>query len=253
MNRILRIAQVSDCHLPVSPDKDYRGINAYENLQRVLQKVAKFLPDLLIASGDLSEDASPESYAALKTYFDRLDVPVLALPGNHDEPALLAEAFPGSPIDEPQVTNHGAWQIIRMNSCIEGRPEGCLSSASLTQLRIVLMAEPERPRIIVLHHQPVLVGSPWIDKYRLQEPEAFLQMVDQYSSIKAVLWGHVHQEFACNQQDTLMLAGPSSAINSSPGEDKFTPDLRGPGFRWLLANDDAGLSSGVSWSDASAG
>ncbi len=94
VSRPLRIAQVSDCHLPASAGATYRGINAYENLELVLQKVADFAPDVVLATGDLSEDASPSSYRALKQYFSRyfssLEVNVLALPGNHDDPQSVA-------------------------------------------------------------------------------------------------------------------------------------------------------------------
>lgn len=245
MNPTLRIAQLTDCHLPASPDCDYRGINAYTNLELVLAKVREFGPDLILASGDLSEDASPSSYFALKAYLEQLQVPVLALPGNHDEPGLLAQTFPGSPVDDVVTSEPGDWQIIRLNSCIEGRPDGRVTASNLQQLAALLQAEPERDRIIVLHHQPVLVGSPWIDKYCLQEPEEFLQLVDKYSSIKAVLWGHVHQEFAVVRQGTQMLAGPSSAINSLPGKETFTADPGGPAFRWLLASEDGTLTTGV--------
>ena len=55
-------------------------------------------PDLLLATGDLSEDGSRTSYLALRNYLKPLGIPVLALPGNHDDPGLLAEVFPGSPV-----------------------------------------------------------------------------------------------------------------------------------------------------------
>ena len=78
MKPTLRIAQISDCHLPASPDIDYRWLDSYANLELVIGKVKEFEPDLIIASGDLSEDSSPSSYAALKTYFEQLYAPVLA-------------------------------------------------------------------------------------------------------------------------------------------------------------------------------
>lgn len=226
---------------------DYRGINAYENLQCVMQKVAKFSPHLLLASGDLSEDASPESYAALKTFFDQINVPVLALPGNHDDAGRLAQLFPGSPEASVSVSEHGDWQIVRMNSCIEKRPEGRLSAASQEQLAEILANDPQRPRLVVLHHQPMLVGSPWIDKYRLQEPQAFLDLIATAPGIKAVLWGHVHRVFEASWQGIDMLACPSSAINSLAGVDKFTADPQGPAFRWLTLGAEGSYESGITY------
>jgi Icc protein len=247
VKHVLRIAQVTDCHLPASPELQYRGVNAYENLQRVLQKVAKFSPDLLLASGDLSEDASAASYSALKDYFDLLNVPVLALPGNHDDPGLLAQLFPGSPETSISVSEHGAWQIIRINSCIEKRPEGRLTTACLDQLAEALEQNPMRPRLVVLHHQPMLVDSPWIDKYRLQDPQAFLDIVASAPAVKAVLWGHVHRVFETQWRGIKMMSGPSSAINSLAGVDKFTADPKGPAFRWLCLGAEGSVESGVTY------
>jgi len=239
------IAQITDCHLPADPQQEYRGINPHENLQGMLQKVRLLNPDLLLASGDLSEDGSQVSYEALQKYFEPLGIPVLALPGNHDDASLLAEAFPGSPINRISVSEHGPWQIIRLNSCLPGRPEGRLSEEALKELESFLENHKQRPKLIAVHHQPVTVGSPWIDKYRLFDPEAFLQIVDQFPEIKAVVWGHVHQVFETDRNGTAMLGSPSSAINSLPGAQKFTADPAGPACRWLELKSDGLLLSGV--------
>ena len=245
MTDSILIAQVTDCHLPADPQQEYRGINPYENLRVMLQKVRLLNPDLLLASGDLSEDGSRASYEALQKYFKSLGIPVLALPGNHDDANLLAEAFPGSPINRISVSEHGPWQIIRLNSCLPGRPEGRLSEEALKELESFLENHKQRPKLIAVHHQPVTVGSPWIDKYRLFNPEAFLQIVDQFPEVKAVVWGHVHQVFKTDRNDTAMLGSPSSAINSLPGAQKFTRDPAGPACRWLELKPDGTLLSGI--------
>jgi len=233
MKQTIRIAQISDCHLPGDSELRYRGADSHQGLQALLQTVSTFAPDLILATGDLSEDASPASYQALQAYFESTGLPVLALPGNHDDAGLLAETFPGSPVDDVAVSNHGVWQVIRLNSCIEGKPEGRLSERTLQQLERQLLIEPHRPRLIALHHQPIPVSSPWIDKYRLTEPEAFLKLIDQSPGVKTVVWGHVHQVYDLTRGSVVMLGGPSSSINSKPGAQKFTTDSMGPACRWL--------------------
>lgn len=242
---IIRIAQISDCHLPENPDHTYRGINPYRNLEALLKKVASLQPDLLLATGDLSEDGSEDSYRLIQGLFDPLGVPVLALPGNHDNPDLLADVYPGSPTDSVQVTQHGSWQIIRLNSCLPNNPCGKLFEKNLSELESVFGQEPDRPSLVAVHHQPVMVGSPWIDKYRTLEPEPFLRLIDQYEAVKAVVWGHIHQVFETKRQGTLMLGGPSSAINGITGVDRFTPDTLGPACRWLELWVDGSLKSHI--------
>ena len=89
MSDVIRIAQITDCHLPADPKRAYRGIDPYKNLQTLLTKVKSLKPDLILASGDLSEDGSQVSYTALKHLLNSIDVPVLALPGNHDDAARV--------------------------------------------------------------------------------------------------------------------------------------------------------------------
>jgi len=202
-------------------------------------------PDLLLATGDLSEDGSRTSYLTLRNYLKPLGIPILALPGNHDDPGLLAEIFPGSPVDTIRVSEHGPWQIIRLNSCLPGRPEGRLGEKMLADLESFLKNNEQRPLLVALHHQPVSIGSPWIDKYRLQQPEPFLQLIDRQTNVKAVVWGHVHQVFEASRNGTAMLGSPSSAINGLKAAQKFTPDASGPAFRWLELKADGTTLTGV--------
>jgi Icc protein len=239
------IAQITDCHLPADPQQTYRGINPHKNLRTLLMKVRAMKPDLLLATGDLSEDGSRASYRALQEYFMPLGVPVLALPGNHDNAHLLAEMFPGSPVDTIGVSEHGPWQLIRLNSCLPGKPEGRLSEKTLADLEDFLERHGQTPQLISLHHQPIAIGSPWIDKYRLLDAQALLQLLDRYAGVKAVVWGHVHQVFETSRNGTMMLGGPSSAINALPGGQKFTPGTIGPACRWLDLRADETLISGV--------
>jgi len=245
MSNTIRIAQITDCHLPSDPNMDYRGIYPYANLQQLMGKVIDWNPDLLVATGDLSEDGSSASYTALQKFFLPLQIPVLALPGNHDDAVLLDKVFPGSPIDSVQVSTHGNWQIIRLNSCLPGKPHGELAAATLSGLKVILEQDAGRPRLLAVHHQPLEVGSPWIDKYRMFESQAFLELIDQHEDIKAVVWGHVHQVFDLYRNGTAMLGSPSSAINSLPGAPKFTADPAGPAFRWLELGVGGALKTGI--------
>ena len=245
MSQTIRIIQITDCHLPGNPEQEYRGAKPHNTLKGLLEKVRAFAPDLLLATGDLSEDASPASYKALQTYFEPLGIPLLALPGNHDDAGLLAESFPGSPVDNVAISEHGQWQIIRVNSCLEGKPEGCLTEQTLQQLNQVLLDEPHRLRLLALHHQPISANSPWIDKYRLFEPEALLALLIRAPGVKAVVWGHIHQVHDTEMDGIAMLGGPSSAINSLPGMEKFTADSLGPACRWLELGADGTIRNGI--------
>jgi len=239
----IRVAQVTDCHLPADPRRRYRGINPRLNLEALLVKIEAKRPDLLLLTGDLSEDGSSVSYQALRSVFQSLQVPLLALPGNHDDPARLEASFPGSPVDGISVSVHGVWQIVRLNSCMPCRPEGRIGARAIAELETHLAGNGGQAQLVVLHHQPIAVGNPWIDRYPLLNPTPLLQTIDRHSNVKAVVWGHIHQAFAGTRNGVAMLGGPSSAINTVPGVQKFTPDGAGPVCRWLELNGDHTFST----------
>ena len=247
MNETLQIAQLTDCHVSAAPGTLYRGQDPVKGLQRVVDHVSAMQPDILLATGDLSEDGSEGSYEILANMLAQPGVPVLALPGNHDEPAVLEQYFPGSPVDGISVTNHGDWQVIRLNSCMPGLVHGQLDQGALDQLGEVLDRDEGRPRLVALHHQPLSVGSPWIDMYRLMDAGPFLDLIEGTTDIRVVVWGHIHQPFEAESNGTLMLGGPSSVANSLPGTKCFTPDARGPAYRWLELAPNGSVKRRVMW------
>jgi len=245
----LRILQITDCHLPAGPELPYRGINSHESLNLLLESVHEFAqgfkPDMILATGDLSEDGSQGSYDWLKKYLGEFNLPVLALPGNRDEPGLLAENYQGSPVNNVEVTEHGDWQIIRLNTTLPGTPAGRIKDDNLVELEQILSQDSGRLRLIALHHQPVPVNSPWSDKYRLQEPEGFLRLIDQCEDVKAVVWGHVHQDFVEDRNGIKLMSGPSAARNGVPGMPNFIADTTGPACRWLELGADGSVATGI--------
>ena len=89
------------------------------------------------------------------------------------------------------------------------------------------------------------MGSPWIDRYPLLEPEPFLALLGRHESVRVVTWGHVHQDFEDLRGHTRLYSAPSSAINGVAGQSEFVPDKRGPGVRWFELGPMSSVRSGV--------
>jgi DNA repair exonuclease SbcCD nuclease subunit len=54
--------------------------------QGVLELIDRNRPDLVVISGDLTQRARPEQFRQAREFVDRIPVPSLAVPGNHDVP-----------------------------------------------------------------------------------------------------------------------------------------------------------------------
>jgi len=241
----LRVLQVSDCHVPRDPQTPYRGVNADRNLASLLPAIRRWQPDLVLLTGDVSEDGSPASYGRVSAQLSTAGAPVLALPGNHDDPAVMRRYFPLGPWGGPHLYGQRNWLLVLLDSTEPERVSGVCSEATLAQLEQCLRRAPDRHVLIALHHQPVPVGSLWIDRYALEQADAFWDVVDRFPQVRCVAWGHVHQDFQAVRGEAVLLGSPSSVANSLPRRETFTLDIGGPACRWLDLEADGALETGL--------
>jgi Icc protein len=242
---VLRVIQLSDCHVSADPGARYRGADPRATLDSVLALAGSWRPDLLLATGDLSEDASPAAYRHLAQRMGRLGVPVLSLPGNHDLAAEQCRWFPACPVNEPWVHEAGDWQVVLLNSSVENQVPGRLSTQMLDGLHAVLNKSPGKPRLVLLHHQPILVDSPWIDRYPLLQSERLWRVLDQSKDVRIVAWGHIHHVHESRRRSVCLLGAPSTVSNSLPGQSTFTTDSAGPACRWFQLSRGGDFSTGI--------
>ncbi len=71
------LLQISDPHF---------GTEQAEVVEALVMLARQQQPDLLVLSGDITQRARPAQFRAARAFTDRLRVPVLAVPGNHDLP-----------------------------------------------------------------------------------------------------------------------------------------------------------------------
>lgn len=202
-------------------------------------------PDLVLLTGDVSEDASPASYARVAVRLGTIGAPVLALPGNHDDPQVMKQYFRQGPWGCPRAVELGQWQLVALDSTLPGKISGTLSQQMLERFDACMRGSKAKYILVALHHQPVPVGAPWIDRYPLEKPELFLNYIDREKRVRCVTWGHVHHMFSSERKGVKFLGAPSSAANSLPASPKFTLDLAGPSCRWLELGEDGSVESGV--------
>ncbi|MEE8496062.1 MAG: metallophosphoesterase [Xanthomonadales bacterium] len=229
----LRIIQISDCHVSADPDALYRGQSSDANLRKILHLARRWNPVLVLLTGDVSEDGSRESYERTSVLLAQIGVPVLALPGNHDDVELMSRYFRLGPWHGPYVMEAENWQLVLLDSTAPERISGCFSAFCLEQIHASLHDQGRRHTLVALHHQPVAVGAPWIDRYMLESAAQFFEVVDQSERVRCIIWGHVHHDFQVQRKGVTLLGAPSTVANSMPGAQHFTLDPVGPACRWL--------------------
>ncbi|SDZ11994.1 3',5'-cyclic-AMP phosphodiesterase [Pseudomonas sp. NFIX28] len=240
------LVQLSDSHLFAEADGTLLGMNTRDSLQRVIDLVLEQQPriDLMLATGDLSQDGTLESYQLFRDMTRRIPAPARWIPGNHDEPQIMAQAAVQSSLLAP-VVDIGNWRITLLDSAVPGSVPGYLQDEQLQLLASALSEAPERHHLICLHHHPVSIGCAWMEPIGLRNPHALFAVLERFPQARAVLWGHVHQEIDRQQGPLRLLASPSTCIQFEPGSEDFKVGTAAPGYRWLRLLPDGRLETGV--------
>lgn len=242
---VLRIAQITDTHLYADPESCLLGLNTAQCLRQVVALASKREPQLVVASGDLSHDATPQAYRQLRERLAAIAAPAYCLPGNHDEPDLLRQHLNEGHCHTTSGLHTHGWHLLFLDSTVAGSEGGHFSERELDTLSQSLERLPDTPTLIWLHHQPVAVGSPWLDTMAVDNPDDFFSVTDRHRQIRGILWGHVHQRFERERNGTRLLAAPSTCIQFLPGSQDFALEAVPPGYRWLDLYDDGHFETGI--------
>ena len=231
----LLVAQITDTHLFAEVDRTWKGLSTAHTLQKVLDRLQQIQPppDLLLLTGDLSQDETPESYQRLVSLIAPLGIPAHWIPGNHDNIPVMAEILNQSPISPEKSWMLGNWQFILLSSVEAGCDGGRLSPESLQWLDSQLQQTGDRPVMIALHHHALPIDCEIMDGMMLHNANEFLAIVDRHPQIKIVLCGHIHQEFHQQRGSVTYLGTPSTCIQLLPKSHPIILDEIPPGFRLL--------------------
>ena len=213
------IAQITDTHIVPKGALLYDRVDSAANLAQVVQHILKLdtHADCVLLTGDLTEDGTSAAYAHLRELMSPLDVPIYAIPGNHDlrEPMRAAFgdcAWMPKGVGDPVCYSFdiGPMRICALDTLVEGEAGGALGADQLTQLDACLSTGNDRPAIVMLHHPPVKSGIPSMDAMRLQSPEALGAIIERHSHVERVICGHLHRTMHVRWRGTTVSVAPST-------------------------------------------
>src|SRR2546422_10702180 len=169
MNSALLLAcQISDLHVKAPGRLSYRVVNCAAMLARCVAEILRLpqRPDLVLATGDLTDAGRAEEYAHLRELLAPLPMPVYFIPGNHDERGALRAAFPEhaylrqwDPFVQYAIDD---WplRIVAIDTVIAGEDGGRLDDERLAWLEKTLYLKRDKPTLLIMHHPPfpTLIG-----------------------------------------------------------------------------------------------
>lgn len=245
-NEPVRFAQITDLHLKTESGSLLWGVDVDAGLNAVLAHIRNRdpAPDFVVVTGDLTGD-EPQAYPRIAQCLETLGTPVYCLPGNHDFPAAMEAALRRGLVQRVRYLAAGRWQLVLLDSSFPGAPVGHLATRELALLDSVLASAAERPTVVCLHHQPLPVGTGWLDTMAVANSAALLAVLARYSQVRALVFGHIHGAFQGCWRHVQLFGAPATSVQFKPDAPEPEVDTLPPGYRWFELYPDGQLKTGV--------
>ena len=176
----------------------------------VIEMIEDRRPDVVVLSGDLTQRAKPEQFRQARRFVDRIPVPTIVVPGNHDVPLYRVWERIFAPFAayrqhfaeelEP-VYRDDELLIVGINTAFNWTwKDGRIKLARLLEVGEILEEAPETQlKVVVAHHH--LIPPPNFGTQRVLS-NAY-EAIDLFSSagVDLILSGHLHQAYIGNSEE----------------------------------------------------
>ncbi|MFT3998137.1 MAG: metallophosphoesterase [Asticcacaulis sp.] len=204
----MRIAHISDLHFGAH-DLRVTGI--------LLNALIDARPDLILASGDITQDATVAEFEQARDFFKTLPAPVFVIPGNHDLPGIDARRFIqpwkryrehlGRDLEPAQ--RHPLVDIKGINSARMILPAfnwayGSISAGQRRAISDFFGASTAPWRLLTLHHPPLNPSEFPLD-VTVFNADKLLETVAE-ARVDIILSGHQHHAYV----ETRVMKGHTS-------------------------------------------
>ena len=212
------IAQVSDCHIRDHDSAFGRLVDTTETLARVVAHLAVLdpAPDVVLATGDLTDDGTPDQYANLRDVLTPIADRLVPLPGNHDEgPAFrlaFADLLPGDLPDGhcSYVVDDHPVRLVGLDTTLPGRHDGRFDAEREAWLDEALSAEPDRPTVVFTHFPPFETGLRFMDLAGLLDADRLRATIERHPQVRLLTCGHLHRPIQTTIGAALATTCPST-------------------------------------------
>lgn len=234
------VVQISDCHIARPRRAAYGGVDAELLLHQTVEAIRALprRPDLILATGDLTDGGRREEYDVFIQIMGELKLPLLPVVGNHDAVETFSAAFDLRSnfivqTDFVQyVVDNGPVRIMVIDTTTPLSGEPSLCARRLAWIEGELSKE-ERPTLIAMHHPPFPAGVSWMEPKISDWARPLADVVRAHPTILRVVCGHVHRPMTTAWAGTVAMSAPSTAHQvfldlSRAAQPRFSAEA--PGF-----------------------
>ncbi|MBT3210819.1 MAG: hypothetical protein HOK57_11685 [Planctomycetaceae bacterium] len=217
----VRIALLSDTHIPADVNEAYRGFRPAENLRVVVAHVAESAPAAALINGDAARLAGSEAdYRELKSLLQPLahKTPIHIGLGNHDDRRNFFKIFPAtkkSTVKGKHVSIFEAagTRFIVLDSLLYvNKVAGLLGKSTRTWMKNYLDRAEKRPTLFFVHHTLGDGDGDLLDFNR------FFEIVSPHKHVKAIFYGHSHRYHVEQKDHIYLINQPALGYNFNDNE-----------------------------------
>jgi Icc protein len=213
------IAQITDMHVRPVGRFAYERVDTNAMLADTIAAIMAIerRPDMVIATGDLTDCGLEEEYELLQEILDPLSMPIYMVPGNHDRRENLRAVFgsdgylPRSGTFLHYVVEDQPVRLIGLDTVIPGMGHGELCAERLQWLADRLAEEPDQPTVIFMHHPPFSTGLAEMDRINCRNGAEMAGIVARYGNVERVVCGHHHRPIQRRWAGTIGSVAPGTA------------------------------------------
>jgi len=246
----IKLVQITDTHLYGTAGGTLLKMNTADSLNHVVKMVARNEKaiDLILATGDIAQDASIAAYEKFLEAIIPLNTLCRWIPGNHDVATVMQYVAKDSDLCNKTIQLQN-WYIVMLDTSIVGQVHGRLAESEIEflqeKLEFVKASEAIDHCMICLHHNPVPSSGQWMKDIGLQNNERFFKIAASCSKVNSVVYGHIHQSLDFEHLGIRCFCTPSTCIQFKPDTMSFALDELNPGYRSFTLYEDGSIESDV--------
>lgn len=213
----IKIIWMTDLHIVPEGNK-LSGHDSAMRLRIAVDYIKKYHDDadFCIISGDLTDGGDAASYQLVDEIMSVCNVPVLFIPGNHDDRTIMREqlSFPentDSEFIQYSIIKNGC-RLLFLDSLQENSAEGFLCNRRLNWLESELSIHRDLPTMIFCHHPPGKLFLPIQDQDQKNYGDKLLDLLCAAPNVRHLFFGHVHRPVSGNFRGLSFTALQSTAL-----------------------------------------
>ena len=249
---VFRVTQFSDMHFCTDPQAESR--NTDDTWDAVFADAFgsdRPTPDLVVITGDIADNGTEAEYRKIAEKLERLPVPAVIVPGNHDRQVPFHAILPRPGVSNRRTLRVGTWLFLFADSNADGKerqPDGSLvdredrthahgsfGDAEVAWMAATIEHSDADHAFVWTHHPPGAFGF----FHKPDHDAEFARLVDMAPTIAGVGAGHTHTNTIHECGGRPIHQCPSLSVNLNLQEFATLP----PGYRTYEFFDDGTVNS----------